>query len=300
MQTDDSYEPLDYFLFERKRGHCEYFSSAMAILLRAAGVPTRNVNGFLGGEWNEYGNYLAVRGGDAHSWLEVWYEGVGWVTWDPTPAATELRRGTGLFDKARRLLDTLRLQWYKWVLEYDLSRQASLFKGMGEWFGKRTGKLSAKRVAAWAKEQRRPLALGVGVAAAAVALVVWWRGRRSGGGAAARPRASSDPLVQLYARTARWLARQGLPRGEGQTPREHARALAARGAPGAAAFTALTELYYAARWAAQADAPPAPPEALAEARRLADDLRRAHAEARRARTWPPPATPATPPAPSHS
>ena len=64
----------------------------MAILLRAAGVPTRNVNGFLGGEWNEYGGYIAVRGGDAHSWVEVWFEGVGWVTFDPTPAAAPAAR----------------------------------------------------------------------------------------------------------------------------------------------------------------------------------------------------------------
>src|SRR5262249_58907074 len=110
MDTDDRKEPLDHFLFDRKRGHCEYFSSAMAILLRASGVPTRNVDGFLGGEWNEYGKYVAVRGGDAHSWVEVWFEGVGWVTYDPTPPSAEAalgRGGGGFGDRLRRLLDTV-------------------------------------------------------------------------------------------------------------------------------------------------------------------------------------------------
>ena len=69
----------------QKAGHCEYFASAIAVMLRTVGVPTRSVNGFYGGEWNSYGHYLAVRQGDAHSWVEVWIDGAGWVTFDPTP-----------------------------------------------------------------------------------------------------------------------------------------------------------------------------------------------------------------------
>src|SRR5678815_2739551 len=57
-------EPVDFFLFDRKKGHCEYFASAFAVLARAVAVPTRQVNGFLGGEWNEYQGYVAVRAGD--------------------------------------------------------------------------------------------------------------------------------------------------------------------------------------------------------------------------------------------
>src|SRR5262249_37169661 len=98
METDNRREPLDYFLFDRREGQCEYFSSAMAVLLRAVGVPTRNVNGFLGGEWNEYGKYIAVRSGDAHSWVEVYLEGVGWTTWDPTPSAQAMARGASIWD----------------------------------------------------------------------------------------------------------------------------------------------------------------------------------------------------------
>ena len=71
-------DPLDHFLFESRRGHCEYFSTAMAILLRVAGVPTRNVTGFVGGSYNRFGQYYSVREGDAHSWVEAWIDGSGW------------------------------------------------------------------------------------------------------------------------------------------------------------------------------------------------------------------------------
>jgi protein-glutamine gamma-glutamyltransferase len=76
-------EPVDFFLFDRRKGHCEYFASAFSVLARAAGIPTRNINGFLGGEWNDY--YVAVRAGDAHAWNEVYFGNYGWVTFDPTP-----------------------------------------------------------------------------------------------------------------------------------------------------------------------------------------------------------------------
>jgi len=115
MESPGDVEPIHFFLFSRKRGHCEYFSSAMAIMLREVGVPTRNVNGFLGGEWNEYNDYIAVRAGDAHSWVEVYVRGVGWVTFDPTPSASidRLGRGgSGVSDRRRRQMDSLRFQWF--------------------------------------------------------------------------------------------------------------------------------------------------------------------------------------------
>jgi len=79
-------EPIDEFLFVTRQGHCEYFASAMVILLRHLGIHARQVNGFVGGAWNSYGKYLAVRQGDAHAWVEVLFSNVGWVTFDPTPS----------------------------------------------------------------------------------------------------------------------------------------------------------------------------------------------------------------------
>ena len=90
---------LDHFLFERKAGHCEYYSTAMVVLLRSLGIHARNVNGFLGGRWNEFGGYLAVTQNEAHSWVEVWFPNFGWVAFDPTPGGSATggtgRGGTG-------------------------------------------------------------------------------------------------------------------------------------------------------------------------------------------------------------
>src|SRR5688572_29237170 len=64
LEDPGDQEPVDFFLFDRKKGHCEYFASAFAILARVNGIPVRQVNGFLGGEWNEYKCDVAVRAGD--------------------------------------------------------------------------------------------------------------------------------------------------------------------------------------------------------------------------------------------
>src|SRR5262249_34194485 len=103
LSRDESRAPLEDFLFVERQGHCEYFAPAMAILLRTQGVPTRVVNGFLGGEWNEFGGYYAIRQGDAHSWVEVYLPGVGFTPFDPTPT-TPLVRG-GFLGKLSRLYD---------------------------------------------------------------------------------------------------------------------------------------------------------------------------------------------------
>jgi transglutaminase-like putative cysteine protease len=119
---------LEYFLFQRRAGHCEYFSTAMAVLLRAVGIPTRNVNGFLGGEWNSVGRFLAVTQNQAHSWVEVWFPRFGWVTFDPTPSAGPGSDAAALswWWPGRFLLDGLEHRWNKWVLDYNLGTQVAL------------------------------------------------------------------------------------------------------------------------------------------------------------------------------
>ena len=79
-------DPLAYFLFVRKKGHCEYFASSMAVMLRTLGIPARVVNGFRGGEYNDLTGSYIVREKDAHSWVEAYFPEYGWVTFDPTPA----------------------------------------------------------------------------------------------------------------------------------------------------------------------------------------------------------------------
>ena len=122
---------LESFLFDRRAGHCEYFSTAMVVMLRSLGIQARNVNGFLGGQWSQFGDYLVVTQNEAHSWVEVWFQGYGWVTFDPTPAGAgsgELL--TSWFWPGRILFDGLQHRWSKWVLDYGTDEQAGIFAGL--------------------------------------------------------------------------------------------------------------------------------------------------------------------------
>ena len=80
-------QPVAEFLFEKKRGYCQYFASAAAVLLRQEGVPTRYVSGFHVTENNRIGDHYVIREMDAHAWIESYIQGEGWVQADPTPAA---------------------------------------------------------------------------------------------------------------------------------------------------------------------------------------------------------------------
>ena len=89
--TNAGKDPLAYFLFTSRAGHCEYFATAMTIMLRSIGVPARYATGFLPGEYNDVGGDYIIRGSDAHAWVEVFFSGYGWMTFDPTPPGNEKR-----------------------------------------------------------------------------------------------------------------------------------------------------------------------------------------------------------------
>jgi protein-glutamine gamma-glutamyltransferase len=91
---------LDAFLFDTKRGYCQHFSGAMALLLRMGGVPTRVVTGFSPGGYSKSKRAWIVRDTDAHSWVEAWFDDWGWVTFDPTPAGTPARSQIAAIDRA--------------------------------------------------------------------------------------------------------------------------------------------------------------------------------------------------------
>ena len=121
-------DPLADFLFNVKAGHCEYFSTAMAVMLRTHGVAARVVNGFLPGEFNDTAGAYTVRQSDAHSWVEVYFPETGtWATFDPTPAAgrTEPMR-TGLAARLQKFAEALELVWFQYVVGYDQQEQRSL------------------------------------------------------------------------------------------------------------------------------------------------------------------------------
>jgi transglutaminase-like putative cysteine protease len=123
--------PLDDFLFQHKYGNCEYFASAMAVMLRLSGIPSRLVGGYRGGFYNEtagYGYYL-IPDRNAHVWVEAYFNNRGWVRMDPTPAAPESfvsPSGRGLFFRVRLFFDAIDYFWTAFIINYDLEKQFSL------------------------------------------------------------------------------------------------------------------------------------------------------------------------------
>ncbi|MFI5308235.1 MAG: DUF3488 and DUF4129 domain-containing transglutaminase family protein, partial [Polyangiales bacterium] len=250
--------PLDVFLFEQKRGHCEYYSTAMAIMLRTQGVPTRNVTGFAGGQYNPYGGYYALRQGDAHSWVEVYLHGQGWVTFDPTPSArADAGPREGLWNDLNALIDAVRTRWMTSVVGYDLRAQVGMLRklaalieslrgpghrglsdraggvhGFGPHIGWRT-------VARW-------LGLAALLALLAYALFKLLRPRSGQGGRQLSQQQAR--VVALYAELERALRRRGHPRPPSLTPLEHARELRAQGFAEHAEVDAVTRSYLEARY----------------------------------------------------
>lgn len=195
----DDAKPLEDFLFGKKSGHCEYFATAMAVMLRTQGVAARTVHGFVGGEYNDYGGYRMIRQGDAHSWVEVWFADHGWRTFDPTPPSGQVApESAGLMASMRQLVDNLELAWYQWIVEYDLERQVELIRGVAAALrnlsaqsGLRIGGARSEVVDDTPAEQRgsnwsatQKWAVAGGVLAAALAALWWWRRSRRQGDAA--------------------------------------------------------------------------------------------------------------------
>lgn len=118
------HDPLANFLFERKRGHCEYFASSMAVMLRSLGIPSRVVNGFRTGEFNDLTSQYVVRASNAHSWVEAYFPKYGWMAFDPTPGASIPAR-TG-WSRVTLYVDALASFWREWVVNYDVGHQQSL------------------------------------------------------------------------------------------------------------------------------------------------------------------------------
>jgi hypothetical protein len=118
-------DPLANFLFVRRSGHCEYFASAMTVMLRAVGIPARYVTGFLPGQYNDLGGDYIIRESDAHTWVEVYFPSYGWITFDPTPGGGADQHH-GMFDRLSLYWDWFQFAWGEWVINYDFSHQLTL------------------------------------------------------------------------------------------------------------------------------------------------------------------------------
>lgn len=142
-------DEIDQFLFESKAGFCSHYAGAAVFILRAAGVPSRVVGGYLGGKWQDDQNYLQVRQRDAHAWVEYFADGY-WYRFDPTAVVAPNRLENGLdevladaelsllqqtwvrnTDLAQFLiakLDDLDFYWSKWIIAFNDQQQNSIFK----------------------------------------------------------------------------------------------------------------------------------------------------------------------------
>jgi transglutaminase-like putative cysteine protease len=240
-----SADPLDDFLFTSRRGHCEFYSTAMVVLLRELGIAARNVTGFIGGSYNRFGHYYAVRQGDAHSWVEVYLPNRGWQTFDPTPPADAAPRSemSGLLAIVRDLIEATGQRWDRYVVGYDLRQQVYLFDSIS-----RYGSLHFGATARHAKAGLVVISLG---ALAGVGYVVWRRRRKrtATGSAAPDPRARERLLAtSLYELLDAAMVAQGIARGPGTPPLRHAEVLQRLGHPLASDVFDLTSFYLEARF----------------------------------------------------
>lgn len=242
---------VDEFLFSTRRGFCEHYASAFAVLMRAAGIPARIVTGYLGGEVNDLGDYLIVRQADAHAWTEVWFADEGWVRVDPTAAVSPLRVEAGIsaavprsdplpmlvrgdFEVLRKLRFTWDLMantWNQWVLGYTPERQRRLLTGMGiddtTWYS-----LTITMLA---------------LAGVIVVILAAFMLRRL------KTRVH-DPARAAYLRFCEKLRRKGLPRAADEGPVDYAYRLERARPDLALPVAAITRLYVKLRYEAEASA----------------------------------------------
>lgn len=227
-------DPLADFLFRVRSGHCEYFSTAMAVMLRTQGIAARVVNGFLPGEYNGAAGAYTVRQSDAHSWVEVYFpETNSWVTFDPTPPAGRAARvRTGLAAQLSKYTEAMELMWFQYVVGYDKQEQHSLAASL------RRDLFDLRRTSATAFDRARGMlpvllqpALGVivGLGALITLLVLARRVRNLGWRrglkvwvTGAEPESSR---IDFYERLVVLLEKQGIKRESYQTPLEFASAV---------------------------------------------------------------------------
>jgi transglutaminase-like putative cysteine protease len=263
-------EPVADFLFNVREGHCEYFATAMAIMLRTQGIATRIVNGFHGGDYNDTSEMTVVRQRNAHSWVEVYFpkEDV-WVPFDPTPFSNEIGgSGTGITARVSKYLEAMEAFWIQHFVAYDNQGQRSLVRSvrngfidyqadiaeyfqhskalLDEWWsdvrgdnGSAASLIAAGRGTAYIGGAAFILLLLAFLWRKVVKLKVW---RHLHARVSAVPKRS---VVEFYERLLEVLAGKGMVRPPHQTPLEFAYGV---GLPGA---IAITEKYQGVRFGQQ-------------------------------------------------
>lgn len=205
---------IDAFINEVRQGHCEYFSSAMALMLRSLGIPTRVVTGFRGGEFNESDQSYTIRASMAHLWVEVLFPGFGWVRFDTSPMNAEQRLGT--LASIAQYLSTLRLRasmwWYSEIIGFDrglqIERLRNFSLGLINTF---TGTTATPVTDITQRAQMRlPLAYLL-LAGTIAAVAIWLYLRRVQDTVAILLTSDQVRAARLYRRCCRLLERKGIP-----------------------------------------------------------------------------------------
>jgi protein-glutamine gamma-glutamyltransferase len=258
-------DPLAYFLFDRRKGHCEYFASAMAVMLRAIRIPSRVVTGFQSGVFNPMTGWHIVRTSDAHSWVEAYLPGKGWTTFDPTPPDTSAANASGFAQQWALYMDAADMFWQQWVMGYDLDHQLVLASRVEEssralnrnWLGGLSG-----RFRSFMQDGRKAAepyaAAGVLLVLAIIVVVLCgprcWKAvlARMHVRRLSRGQVGASDAALLYARMLDVLRRRGYEKPAWLTPAEFARIL-----PPSQMSTAvnhITQVYNELRYAKRADA----------------------------------------------
>ncbi|MFW5734403.1 MAG: transglutaminase TgpA family protein [Oceanidesulfovibrio sp.] len=266
-------DTIDAFLFRTRAGFCEHFASAYAYLMRAAGVPSRVVVGYQGGEFNNLDDYLMVRRLNTHAWVEIQLPGRGWVRVDPTGAAAPERISQGALQALRGWNDSLlrnlvgiegvrqvvafiqmawdmvSFRWQTWVLGYDFQRQLSFLSRLGVDFRSMRGKAIVL------------VATLLCLVLAGAAYSGMWGGART---------PARDKSVALYERFTKKLARAGMARQAHEPPQAFADSVARSRPDLEQPVQAITNLYVQARYGPPDDGGE---DHLAELERLVRDFR---------------------------
>jgi transglutaminase-like putative cysteine protease len=239
LPSEPPADPLADFLFRRHRGHCEYFASSMAVLLRSVGIPSRVITGFRGAQFNRVNSTYIVRARDAHSWVEAYIPGAGWTTFDPTPAGDA--PVVNSWTRAQLYLDAAREFWREWVVNYDAAHQQTLSISTARKTRDRIGDVrrwsslqyermlnSARRVHRVATEEpSRLLRPGASILVVLVLLTLpfaFIQIRNHLRAASIRSSPASASAI-FYLRMTRRLARRGYRRSEAQTASEFAQSI---------------------------------------------------------------------------
>ena len=244
-------QPLADFLFNVREGHCEYFATAMAIMLRTQGIATRVVNGFQQGEYNETADVFIIRQSDAHSWVEVYFPAeTAWIPFDPTPFAGQFTPTStaGIVGKFNQYLEAIETFWIQYFVSYDNQEQKSLVRSIKSGFSEYQIKMSMwltemqYRLSDWWSEVRGDKGLQTSAIAVAYALGYLVAGILSIFGLIWIYRKikklkiwqnifdwfkikNKQTIVEFYGRMLKVLEKNGYTRAQHQTPLEFAFAL---------------------------------------------------------------------------